>query len=249
MSELRRIRYVDRVREATRALFEDLLEANRRLCLTIAVLGEGRDAKGQENLRDLSARSVRWQAEQRTVLELLEAADQESKRFEEQFSDVERQNSNLATLYAAAHALHASLDREAVLGAIQEVVINLIGSEQFAIVAADDELTPQSTFGVRPGSLAGLTRRSGIIGRAYLEGRPLALMRGMPSDSTGVRVCIPLVAGDHTQGFVLILGFLPQKDDISPLDQELFALLGCQAATALCAADLFAQSSRATNAT
>ena len=41
MSELRRIRYVERVREATRALFEDLLEANRRLGLAISVHIQG----------------------------------------------------------------------------------------------------------------------------------------------------------------------------------------------------------------
>lgn len=241
MSGLRRIRYVERVREATRALFEDLLDANRRLCLTIAVLGEGRDAPARQHLHDLSQHSERWQAEQRSVLELLEAADQESTRFEEQFNDVERQNSNLATLYAAGHALHASLDRDAVLGAIQEIVINLIGSELFAIVSADETLTPLSLFGVRPAALSGLTLRSGIIGRSHAEGRPLALLRSMPSDSTGVRVCIPLVLSDQTHGFVLIFGFLPQKEELSPLDYELFSLVGSQAATALCAAELFAK--------
>ena len=240
MSEFRRIRYVERVREATRTLIEDLLEANRRLCLTVTMLGEERSDAAREDLSELDKRSERWRAEQQSVLSLLEAVETESRRFEEQFADVERQNSNLATLYAAGHALHASLDRSAVLGAIQEIVINLVGSEQFAIVAADDQLTPHAMFGVKRELLAGLGPRSGLIGRAYAEGRPLSLLRGMPSDSTGVRVCIPLVLGDKVQGFVLIFEFLPQKDDISALDYEIFSLVGSQAATALCAAELFA---------
>ena len=240
MSEFRRIRYVERVREATRALIEDLLEANRRLCLTISVLGEERREAARKDLGDLDQRSERWRAEQKSVLALLEAVDTESRRFEEQFADVERQNSNLATLYAAGHALHSSLDRAAVLSAIQEIVINLIGSEQFAIVAADEQLTPHALFGVQSARLAGLGPRSGLIGRAQAEGRPLSLLRGMPSDSTGVRVCIPLVVGEVVQGFVLIFEFLPQKDDISPVDYELFSLVGSQAATALYAAQLFA---------
>jgi len=95
-------------------------------------------------------------------------------------------------------------------------------------------------FGIANDRLAGLGPRSGLIGRANAEGRPLSLLRGMPSDSTGVRVCIPLVLNDVVQGFVLIFEFLPQKEDISPLDYELFSLVGSQAATALCAADLFA---------
>jgi K+-sensing histidine kinase KdpD len=238
MSELKRSRYVERAREATRSLFEDLLEANRRLCLALAVLGEERQTEPElENLGDLSAQ---WVTEQRKLLELYDAADRETKAFEEQVSEVERQNANLASLYAAGHALHASLERDQVLAAIQEIVINLVGSEQFAIVAADDVLTPQALFGVTIARLAGLSARSGIIARAASEGRPLALPRAVADDASGVRVCVPLVVNGRTRAFVLIFGFLPQKSELLPLDHELFALVGSQAATALYAAELFA---------
>ena len=184
MSELRRIRYVERVREATRALFEDLLESNRRLGLTISVLGKEMDEASREDVTELNKRSERWRAEQESVLGLLETIDVEYKRFEEQFHEVERQNANLATLYAAGHALHGNLDRAAVLGGIQEIVINLIGSEEFAIVGNDECLTPLAVFGMRPKDVRGLTPRSGIIGRAATEQKALALMRGMPVDAT-----------------------------------------------------------------
>jgi hypothetical protein len=237
MSELRRIRYVERVREATRALFEDLLEANRRLGLAISVLGKERDLASREDLNELNKRSERWRAEQQGVLELLETIDVEHRRFEEQFQEIERQNSNLASLYAAGHALHASVDRAAVLSGIQEIVINLVGSEEFAIVAADEALTPYALFGMQPQHLAGLTPRSGIIGRAATEQRPLALMLRMPADPTGVRVCIPLQIGERTHGFVLIFSFLPHKEELQPLDYELFSLVASQAAAALIAAE------------
>lgn len=247
MNDFRRSRYVERVREATRALLEDLLDANRRLCLAIAVLSQDRD-HAEEELGEIRQRSERWRAEQKTVLELIEAVDREARAFEDQFREVERQNSNLATLYAAGHALHSSLDREAVLAAIQEIVVNLIGSEQFAIVRADESLSPQALFGVDAGRLSGLTPRTGIIGRSASEGRPLALPGGMSVDATGVRVCVPLVAAGETRGFVLIFGFLPQKAEIMPLDHELFALVGSQAATALHAADLVSRTSEASHA-
>ena len=239
MSELRQSRYVERVREATRSLFEDLLEANRRLCLSLAVLGPARGV-GTDDFEAMDRRSERWAAEQKSLLELLEAADREAKSFEEQVFEVERQNSNLATLYAAGHALHASPEHAQVLMAIQEIIINLVGSEQFAIVSADATLTPQALFGVTVDRLQGLSQESGIIGRARSEGRALALPRAAPSDATGVRVCVPLVAAGETRGFVLIFGFLPQKGELLPLDHELFALVGSQAATALWAAELFA---------
>jgi len=63
MSEFRRIRYVERVREATRTLIEDLLEANCRLCLTVSVLGEERSDAAREDLSELDKRSERWRAE------------------------------------------------------------------------------------------------------------------------------------------------------------------------------------------
>lgn len=233
MSELIRIRYVERVREATRALFEDLLESNRRLGLSISVLGKERDAASRDDVDELNKRSERWRAEQESVLEMLGTIDRDYKRFEEQFYDVERQNANLATLYAAGHALHTSFGREAVLAAIQEIVINLVGSEEFAIVAADEALTPLATFGMNPALLDGLTRSAGIIGRAFDEGRPLALPRAMPTDATRVRVCIPLTLAEKVEGFVLIFGFLPQKDELSAIDHELFSLVGTQAAAAL----------------
>jgi hypothetical protein len=245
MSELRRIRYVERVREATRALFEDLLESNRRLGLSIAVLGKEMDDASREDVTDLNKRSERWRAEQESVLGLLETIDVEYKRFEEQFYDVERQNSNLATLYAAGHALHSNLDRTAVLSGIQEIVINLIGSEEFAIVSSDEALTPLALFGMQPQDLRGLTPRAGIIGRAATEQRALALMRGMPVDATGVRVCIPLLIGERIHGFVLIFSFLPQKEELQPLDYELFSLVGSQAAAALFASELYGRESQA----
>ena len=235
-------RYVERVREATRSLFEDLLQANRRLCLAIAVLGS--DRAESEELREIDRRNKRWLAEKQNLLELLEAVERESRTFEAQFVEVERQNSNLATLFAAGHALHSSVEPERVLQAIEEVVINLIGSEEFAIVRNSAELEPRRLFGVTPERLSGLSLESGIIARALADAQPLALPRGVPVDSAGVRVCIPLCTAGSTVGFVLIFGFLPQKSELLPIDHELFSLVGSQAANALYAADLHAARGR-----
>jgi hypothetical protein len=191
MTELPSVRQVERVREATRAMFEELRDGIER----------------------------------------------EHERFQRQFHAIEEQYVSLATLHAANHALHASLKRADVLAAIQEIVINLVGSEQLAVVAADEQLTPHAQFGVTSAQLRGLTRDAGIIGRARQEGRTLALARDMPADATGVRVCIPLMLAGETSGFVLIFGFLPQKEELGPLDHELFSLLSARAGVALLACD------------
>lgn len=241
MSHVGKSRYVERVREATRSLLDDLLEANRRLCLAIAVLSSNREDASRE-IEDIDQRAQRWKEEQDRLLDLLEAAERESKAFEEQVTEVEQQNSNLATLYAAISALHGSLELKAVISGIEEIVINLIGSEQFAIVRADDDLTPWSLFGVNGAQLKGLCLETGILARAASEARPLIMPGALPVDTSGVRVCVPLVAEGKACGFLLIFGFLSQKAEIVPLDHELFALVGSQAGSMLHCADALARS-------
>jgi len=240
VTSARASRYAERVRDATRSLLEDMLEANRRLCLAIAVLSEDRGYPSRE-LEDIDQRTQRWHDEQVRLLELFEAADRESKAFEEQVALVEQQNSNMAALYAAMSALHSSLDLRTVVSGIEEIVTNLIGSEQFAIVRSDETLTPWSVFGVTRAQLQGLSPQVGIIARAAKECRPLVLPGSTPVDSSGIRVCVPLVVDGSARGFLLIFGFLSQKTEIQPLDHELFALVGSQAAAALYSAEVLSE--------
>jgi nitrate/nitrite-specific signal transduction histidine kinase len=192
-------------------------------------------------IEDIDQRMSHWREERTRLLELLEAADRESKAFEEQVAQVEQQNSNLATLYAAVSGLHSSPSLRTVVSGIEEIVINLVGSEQFAIVRADEGLTPWSLFGVTRAQLQGLSPRSGIMGRAATECRPLIMPGSKAVDSSGVRVCVPLVVDGQARGFLLIFGFLSQKTEIQPLDHELFALVGSQAAVALYSAEILAE--------
>jgi hypothetical protein len=133
-------------------------------------------------------------------------------------------------LYAAGSGLHPSVDRVFVIEAIQEIVTYLIGSEQFAVVRADDALTPLALFGVDAARLSGLTPHTGIIGTSLSERRTVALPRGVPADASCVRACVPLVVGGEVRGFVLIFDFLPVKGELSAIDHELFALVSSQAA-------------------
>lgn len=236
MTNLRPNRYAERVREATRSLLEEILDANRRLCLAIAVLSEDRS-----ELENIDQRVAHWREEQARLLDMLAAADRESKAFEEQAAFVEKQNSDLAALYAAMSALHSSLELRVVVSGIEEIVINLIGSEEFAIVRADEALTPWSLFGLSPARLQGLSPHCGVLARAASDCRTLVLPGSTPVDSSGVRVCVPLVADGLTRGFLLIFGFLLQKTELQALDHELFALVGSQAATALYSAELLTE--------
>jgi hypothetical protein len=65
--------------------------------------------------------------------------------------EVEQQNSNLANLYVASYRLHGTLDRGEVIAAIQEIIANLVGSEEAALFEIDPdkkELELVASFGL-----------------------------------------------------------------------------------------------------
>jgi len=75
----------------------------------------------------------------------------EHERLFEQYAAVESQNESLASLYVATYRLHGDLRRGAALSVIEEIVANLIGSEEVVIFEGspdDDVLTPTHVVGV-----------------------------------------------------------------------------------------------------
>jgi hypothetical protein len=166
---------------------------------------------------------------------------------------VEQKNVNLANLYAATSRLHGTLDREEVLDTIQEIIVNLVGSEEFAIL----EL-PAGHAGPRVAAHAGVDRaallramrdpedpitRALQSGERHISGSPA----GNPAAAGGGRLtaCIPLKLEGRVTGAIAIFRLLPQKSGLDALDLELFQLLATHAASALHAAELHARFSQA----
>ena len=88
---------------------------------------------------------------------------------------------------------------------------------------------------------------TGVIGAAVASGETAC---GDPSGSTDLHapvVCIPLRVQDRPIGAVAIYRLLQQKTGFSPLDHELFTLLGGHAATSIFSARLYSQSERKRN--
>ncbi len=77
--------------------------------------------------------------------------ERENETYAAQYHQIENQSSNLSNLYVASYQLHASVERETVLSTIQEIVVNLIGSEEVAIFEFYEdarEFRLSSSFGV-----------------------------------------------------------------------------------------------------
>jgi len=238
--------YIFKVREDTRRYVQDLLGENEKLRRLVASLESDKGRLLSEKmglqeklltLREELDRIYREQSDLRRQLAEVEAASQSSSR---QYFEVEQQNNNLANLYVASFHLHSTLDRGEVLSAIQEIVINLIGSEELAIYELDDSGTTlqlAGSFGIDPAAYATVPLGMGVIGRTAVSGQLYLAAKGVDPGRTPreahLTACVPLKIGDQVRGALAIFRLLPQKNGLEAIDYELFNLLAAHAATAL----------------
>ncbi len=162
----------------------------------------------------------------------------ELARLEENFTArmhrVEMHNSRLANLYAASYLLHKSADRDSVLSIIQEIVINLVGSEQVAVFerAADGEFVVAASFGVDPAHVMPFRVDGEPIARCISTGQVYVNPNaGAPSED--LTAFIPLQIDGILVGAILVLRLLDHKTSLQEIDHELFDLLAVHAASAL----------------
>jgi putative methionine-R-sulfoxide reductase with GAF domain len=267
--------YVRRIQEEAQRHSQGLLTENERLRLRMAALETDHGRLGEkagkvdllqkeiESLRlDGASMAVERQrllreaevlreelnqhAKARLELEArLQAAQDESRRFSNEYVEVERQNSNLANLYVASYRLHGTLDRAELLLAIQEIVANLVGSEEMGLFEIDEEageLALAAHLGIDPERFRRIPLGAGIIGRVARRGEThvtqTAGLDNAGPDEANLTACVPLKVGGRVTGALAVFRLLPQKPSLEPLDHELFDLLADQAAVALYSATL-----------
>jgi hypothetical protein len=169
----------------------------------------------------------------------------ESRRFSEQYVEVERQNSNLANVYVASYQLHGTLERDEVLRVIHEILANLVGCEETAVLELSDDgaaLQLASSNGIDPERCRTVPLGTGAIGRAALSGE-LYVAGGHDSSAADpdLTACIPLKLDGRVSGAIAVFKLLPQKPALEAIDHELFDLLATHAAVALYCTTLHAR--------
>lgn len=160
----------------------------------------------------------------------------------ERCTSLETEVGTLSNLYVASQRLHETIDRAEVLRAIEEILINLVGSEELAIFELDAlaaRLSLISSFGLEPQRYLSRPLDDGPLGRAVRTGRTVVVGDDEPQPASEPRLtaCVPLVVRERVIGVIAIYQLLPQKPRLDAVDRELFELLTTAAATALhCAA-------------
>ena len=235
---------------------KELLRDNERLRRQLVTVEDRQNVAAQSDsewakLRsELLGRIQSLEEEKQDVLERLRTVEEENRQFASRYLEVEEENNNLANLYISSFQLHSTLNLPEVLKVILEIVINLIGAERFAIYIADERtraLQPVACEGDTLASFAAARIGEGIVGETVASGETYCSDPSAAPDPRKPIVCIPLRLEDRPIGAIAIYALLQQKEGFTPLDHELFTLLGGHAATGIFAAQLYGLSERKLN--
>src|SRR5256886_8495353 len=207
---------------------EELLRDNQRLRYRIATLETEQSAGSGEEIQRLRTEVQQLTDENRRIAQRFREVEEENKDFANRYIEVEEQNNNLANLYVASYQLHSTLDFREVIQIVQEIVINLIGAESFAILLLDEKTNELKTIAsegedVMPGIEALSTRLGdGILGSVAKTGESYYINQDL-EDGGKVTLdkplaAVPLKIKEHVIGLVVIYRLLQQKDSFSAVD-------------------------------
>lgn len=266
MAEGRHTAYVRRVQQDAQRCAEALLSENERLRKQVALLEsdrrdferrlrevedgaslaealralaaslEAEKLRLQQRVADLEGELERTREGRHELERQLAEAEAESRRAVEEYSEVQARVANLANLYVASYQLHDTLDRHTVLAAIREIVVNLVGSEGFAVFEAGADgrdLLLADGMGIDPPSLAPGRPATERIARLARGGEVVMAPPQGTQDGAPLVACVPLMVAGRVTGAIAIFHLLPHKPRLEPIDRELFDLLSSQAGAAL----------------
>jgi regulator of replication initiation timing len=220
--------YVDRVREDTQNYIRQLLTENEQHRMVTAHL-ETENTRLRQEVSAVRQELVHHREAEHELEQTMERVRAESEQHRAQYAEVEQHNANLANLYVTSYQLHGTLERDAILQALQEVIVNLIGSEDFAICDTwGGELAVAASVGIDPAAVTWETPRvrDAAASRVLYIGPP-------DRDPRDPLVCLPLQFDGQLVGMVVIFSLLAHKAQLEPIDHELFDLLASHASTAL----------------
>src|SRR5258705_7044977 len=184
-----------------RQFTEELMSENERLRYRVVQL----EAEKMRPAETLTIELKRLRIENSHMAQKLEFLDgkfqqveAENKDFAQRYVEVEEQNESLANLYVASHRLHSTLDSSEVVECIKEILLNMIGSEDFGLFVVDDDTGALVRSGYE-GETAGGPEKANIVSGEGLGGG--GALGGEPcfggSGDAGPPACGPLRIKDR----------------------------------------------------
>jgi len=149
----------------------------------------------------------------------------------ERARELESENEKLANLYVASYRLSGTEGLVATLEVVREVIVNLVGSEDFALLVRQHDSSEHRAV-LSNGPLAKRAPSEILRDPRVAEALRLGVLQveaGVPASGT-ITAAIPMVVGGRQVGVLVVGNLLPQKSELATLDLEIFELLGQQLA-------------------
>jgi GAF domain len=154
--------------------------------------------------------------------------------------ELEAELTHLVRLRVATQRLNESLDPRELMAILQELLVNLVGSETLGIFELDPggpELVLRTSMGIDAERFRRLPLGEGPIGQAVRTGSSWLADLGEEAPARdreeGPRACVPLRLGSQVLGMMVLFELLPHKPCLQPGDRELLELLATEGARAL----------------
>jgi hypothetical protein len=192
----------------------------------------GGDRTGTHSYAPLASPEDLQQEIQR-LRELVSVAESAISNLRDRCEDADEAKAHLARLTVASAQLHASTDPAESLRNLQDVLVNLIGSQEIAIwsLAADGcTLELRSSQGIKPERWRRVAVGEGPVGQAAASG---VIVKPDQGDAGQPTVVIPLRLGRRVVGVVALFRLLPHRSGLGPQDEDVFQLVAEQAAFVL----------------
>jgi regulator of replication initiation timing len=234
------------VRAYTRSknFVEELMRENERLRYKVFHLQQelaGVPRASSDSHHDVLSENQQLRRQLEEIKAQFEALNRENEEFRQRYQEVELQNENLLNLYVSGYQLHSTLNEEAVLTIIREILLNLVGAEVFGVWLVNRDSGRMELVSVTDECdlLKGLPARLPPERLAALRGGEPWYAAGAGAAAGAPLSCIPLKLEEHTVGVLAIFKLLEQKQGFTSLDQEILGLLAAQAAATLIGARTF----------
>ena len=219
---------------------EEILAENERLRFRAASLEAELDTRkhaatnaseSMSLVATLRAQITDLEVERARLLSSYQEVETLNRDYQVRYAEIEEEHNNLANLYIASYQLHATLAFRDVVQVVSEIVINLVGVSRFTMYLHDmasSTLHGIASEGHPLEEVKAISLGAGVVGKAAAE-----RTRVVSDTGTAPLAVIPLATVETLVGVIVIDQLLVQKVSFTPVDMELFTLLGVHAATAL----------------
>lgn len=172
----------------------------------------------------------------------LRQVEEENQELAKACTQLREQNEAISNLYVAKHRLHASLDATEIMKVVTEILVELVGAEEFAILFLEQKnKTLKRVSGRGAASVPDtVPLGDGLLGRIAENGQPFYYEPDPDEEmpATVPLAVIPLKAEEATVGVISVYRLLPHKNGFTPVDHQLLELVAEHTPAALLSARL-----------